>query len=739
MNLAIRELCAGRCLRLVAMVLLAPPCLATTTSASPQHPLAAQRAIAMKPVVRARQAYPAMFREAYRQHPALPPGSLEAIAWEQSRWHNLHPEPLPAGLHRHTPPAWGLMGLYHGHGFEDQVAEAARLTGLSPRAIMNDPQASILAAAALLERALHEARAQADAGADPATVYAEALQGYAGFGSGDGDIQSFARQSFAYAVLTSLKHGIRRNGVRVPRQAIDLERAFKPQRLRLLRAPSLTMDREHDRIGRGDSAAPMPSAPLPPETAPHATLATDYPGAIWNPAYWGNYSNNWNSDTAVIIHSTEGSYASAIAWFQDPNAEVSAHYVIRQSDGQITQMVRERDTAWHAAWHNDYSIGIEHEAVAADASSWTNAMIQASAALVRDICADRGIDCATAWPGPGFGYWHVVDDSYRIKGHGMLTRNQNRHDPGAYFPWADYYNLLNGQPPTPVAPTYWVDTWADADGFPSPTSTAPSGTLYQGINYVYCIEWGRKIGDNNAWNHWWMKTDLDVGPVGQWVSAYNTTGGNDEAKTTDGYDLPQCHLLPYGAIAAWYYGIDGIRGVLGVPTQVEMDAQLGGRFQQFANGIMIWHPNTGAHAIHGDILDRFWATGGECAWGFPTMDEMQTGSPSPVTGEQGRYQYFEMPNTDAKALMLWTPSTGAHVVHGAIRDYFGNHGLEAHFGFASSDELLWRGIGRKQQFEQYTLFWYPGEGVHAVPRSDFIFHTGFQGGPILGDNVDHCP
>ena len=42
----------------------------------------------------------------------------------------------------------------------------------------------------------------------------------------------------------------------------------------------------------------------------------------------------------IIIHDTEGSYYSAISWFQNTNAIASAHYVIRSSDGQITQMVR---------------------------------------------------------------------------------------------------------------------------------------------------------------------------------------------------------------------------------------------------------------------------------------------------------------------------------------------------------------------------------------------------------------
>src|SRR5690606_29392729 len=130
------------------------------------------------------------------------------------------------------------------------------------------------------------------------------------------------------------------------------------------------------------------------------------------------------------------------------------------------------------------------------------------------------------------------------KGHGMLTSNQNRYDPGQYFPWANFYTLINGgtAPPPPPAPgnvRYWVDTWANAPGYASSTSTAQTGTLYQGTSYVYCKTWGREVRSGTSFNRWWLKTDLDVGPGNQYVSAfYLSRWGNDEARDNDGYDLP---------------------------------------------------------------------------------------------------------------------------------------------------------------------------------------------------------
>ena len=41
-----------------------------------------------------------------------------------------------------------------------------------------------------------------------------------------------------------------------------------------------------------------------------------------------------------------GTYQGAISWFKDPASQVSAHYVVRNSDGQVSQVVAEADRAW---------------------------------------------------------------------------------------------------------------------------------------------------------------------------------------------------------------------------------------------------------------------------------------------------------------------------------------------------------------------------------------------------------
>ena len=97
-------------------------------------------------------------------------------------------------------------------------------------------------------------------------------------------------------------------------------------------------------------------------------------------------------------------------------------------------------------------------------------------------------------------------------------------------------------PPPPSGNKYWVDTWGDANGRSSPGGTV-TGTLYKGTHYVYCKVWAPKIQNSTGtqWNHWWLKTDLDVGPTNQWISAFMLSRwGNDEAKDNNGVVIPNC-------------------------------------------------------------------------------------------------------------------------------------------------------------------------------------------------------
>lgn len=153
-----------------------------------------------------------------------------------------------------------------------------------------------------------------------------------------------------------------------------------------------------------------------------AWAQADYPSALWNPAYIGNYSTSNRPSTYpisyVVIHIMEGTYNGSISWFQNPSSNVSAHYMIRSSDGQITQMVREKDIAYHAGvtLYNQRGIGIEHEATSSSASWYTDSMYWSSARLTRyllnkysvplnrtNVLGHRETGRATSCPGP---FWN---------------------------------------------------------------------------------------------------------------------------------------------------------------------------------------------------------------------------------------------------------------------------------------------------------------------------------------------
>lgn len=158
------------------------------------------------------------------------------------------------------------------------------------------------------------------------------------------------------------------------------------------------------------------------------TLSPDYPDALWVPASTSNYVTGRSAaiDT-VVIHVTQGSYAGSISWFQNPESQVSAHYVIQSSDGEITQMVRDADTAWHARSANSYSLGIEHEGWIDDPSWFTDTMYRSSAALTRHLCDTYGIPI----------------DRQHIIGHVEAPGNDHT-DPGPYWDWDYYMSLVSG-------------------------------------------------------------------------------------------------------------------------------------------------------------------------------------------------------------------------------------------------------------------------------------------------------
>ncbi|MFI6452708.1 N-acetylmuramoyl-L-alanine amidase [Streptosporangium amethystogenes] len=300
--------------------------------------------------------------------------------------------------HGGEPSASGGYGMMHlvSNPTVHSLEQAAKLTGQPVSTLKTDDAANIAGGAAVLRAYANELGLDAAARKDAGKWY-PAVARY-GNASSSGVARLYADTVYellATGVKATTPGGI----VTVRPQTVN------PERGAYAKAPDL------DRT--------------------FAAAAVDYPGAHWAAASSSNYavSNRPTGNTIdrIVIHVTQGSYAGTISWFQNPSAQVSAHYVVRSSDGDITQMVREKDRAWHAGNYNSRSVGIEHEGYVDNASWFTDAMYRASAALTRSI-ADR---------------YDIPKDRTHIVGH-VEVPGASHTDPGPNWNWTRYMQFVAG-------------------------------------------------------------------------------------------------------------------------------------------------------------------------------------------------------------------------------------------------------------------------------------------------------
>ncbi|MFE9908567.1 N-acetylmuramoyl-L-alanine amidase [Streptomyces clavifer] len=165
----------------------------------------------------------------------------------------------------------------------------------------------------------------------------------------------------------------------------------------------------------------------------------DYAGARWVAASEANWRRADRPDDygvdRVIVHVTQGSFASAVKVFQDPAHQAATHYIVGQN-GRVTQMIRELDVAYHAGnrSYNERSIGIEHEGFVDRPQDFTPEMYAASALLTAEICAR----------------YELPVDREHIIGH-VEVPGTDHTDPGPHWDWDRYMKLVRAapQPPPP--------------------------------------------------------------------------------------------------------------------------------------------------------------------------------------------------------------------------------------------------------------------------------------------------
>lgn len=314
------------------------------------------------------------FRSASEKYD-VPQALLKAIGYTNTRWEM--PPPNASDYEKGSlegSGAYGIMSLYENPS-KDTLERASRLTAIPKSRLKREREANIEGAAAMLADIQGEKPKSINGWYDAVSEY------------GGGPL--YANQ--VYEVLKSGASTTISSGEKVELKA-------------------------------------HPEAKTQPVYSFQTTA--DYWRATWYGTNGNNYTNanrGAKQINYIIIHVTQGSWAGTLNWFQDPRAQVSAHYVIRSSDGKIGQSVREKNIAWHAGnWtYNEHSIGIEHEGYVSEKKWFTDAMYRSSARLSAYLCKK----------------YNIPIDRKHIIGHYQVPGSDHT-DPGPYWNWDKYMRLV---------------------------------------------------------------------------------------------------------------------------------------------------------------------------------------------------------------------------------------------------------------------------------------------------------
>lgn len=314
----------------------------------------------------------------------VPEELLLAMGYVNTLW-----EMPPPGASAYEPGdlhgrgAYGIMQLLQNPS-RNTLGKAAQLTGLSREELKNDRAANVRGGAAVL------AHLQGKERPEDLNGWRDAVAEYGG------------TDLYAQEVFETLQDGA------------------------------------HATISTGERLSLAPQDVEVPQLFTIKGANTDYPNAVWRPAYRGNYTNS-NRELSyyvnmIIVHVAQGSYSGTINWFQDARANVSAHYVVSKKGG-VAQCVQNRDVAWHAGhWgYNTHSIGIEHAGYVGNPRSFTDAMYRSSARLSAYLVKRHRIPLDRR---------HIIGH-HEVPGCPGAGGGVGCHtDPGRHWDWRRYMNLI---------------------------------------------------------------------------------------------------------------------------------------------------------------------------------------------------------------------------------------------------------------------------------------------------------
>ncbi|MBX7093386.1 MAG: N-acetylmuramoyl-L-alanine amidase [Flavobacteriales bacterium] len=377
------------------------------------------------------------FDAVYQSHPEIPRGILEAVAWNNTRMHHIDANEAESCMG--IPKAWGIMGLtLDGKNyFRENLLLVSQLSGYSAEQIITSPQWCVDAYAKAYSAILNQKKKSNKNKVQPfnAELHAAVLYELSEIPD-SGMVNHLAREIQVYQIFSFLNDVNKAQEFHFTPFQINLEKHFGDN-YKILSARKIIFEEHAITNEMGE----------PYQVTQKNLRSTEYGPAIWTPAPTCNYSSrNGTAISAITIHTVQGTYAGAISWAQNCASSVSYHYVVRSSDGQITQMVAEANKAWHVGSENPYTIGYEHEGYVSQTGWYTTALYNASADLSRDICnSGYGIPPLRTYYGPSSTGTNTLGGCTKIKGHQHFP-NQTHTDPGINWDWELYYRLINNAP-----------------------------------------------------------------------------------------------------------------------------------------------------------------------------------------------------------------------------------------------------------------------------------------------------
>lgn len=353
----------------------------------------------------------------------VPASLLMAVGQVESNWTHVGPS---------VDYGWGVMHLVQ-NNYCDTLGAAARLIGVSEQVLKDDPAQNIRGAAALIAEYAGPDRQDLP----NLAAWSPALARFSGLLTGD--LQLLQAEHY----LATLTEGVVAKTVW---------------------GELVTIPKTDTGYADNDLLSATPTFRPQPQSVDYAPALTDFAPSC-------NYASGRNHtiDTWVNHWIGTGTYLGTISWFNTcpgsgpgqrgyiPGTTTlfgasSAHFVVKNSNGEITQMVGVANSAYHSGasgypYNNGRSIGVEHEATAANPGMWNSvAMLNASATMARYFKDQYGF-ATTQNASPG------------IAGHNdMPGTSTTCPGPLPWTTWMSYFNAGGTTTPSVTLTTRQVSS-----------------------------------------------------------------------------------------------------------------------------------------------------------------------------------------------------------------------------------------------------------------------------------------